>query len=200
MKPNPYFNIGFLLYLIVGGIILLNFEKGQFELWLNQQHQAWTDVFFKYFTHVGDGIFFLGVIVVLWVYNRSNAILGLLVFIITGLASQALKLLVFSGSPRPKAFFGEKYALHFVEGVEIHASNSFPSGHSITAFAVFFLLSLIVKNQLWGILFLILAILGAFSRVYLLQHFLIDTYFGAIIGLSLTAFICFVWYKKIQKI
>jgi membrane-associated phospholipid phosphatase len=193
MKVNVYFIIGFFIYLLIGAIILLNFEKGEFELWLNQRHQVGADIFFKYFTHIGDGIFFLGVIVVLWVYNRLKAILGLLVFITTGLTSQALKLLVFPGVPRPKAFFGEKYALHFVEGVEIHLSNSFPSGHSITAFAVFFLLSLLVKNKLWGILFIILAIFGAFSRVYLLQHFFVDTYFGALIGVVITALIGLIW-------
>jgi membrane-associated phospholipid phosphatase len=34
-------------------------------------------------------------------------------------------------------------------------------------------------------LFFLLALITAYSRVYLSQHFLIDTYFGALIGVAI---------------
>ncbi|MBK7568050.1 MAG: phosphatase PAP2 family protein [Bacteroidetes bacterium] len=44
----------------------------------------------------------------------------------------------------------------------------------------------ICKNKNYGYLFFGLALLVAISRVYLMQHFLVDVYFGSLFGLIFT--------------
>jgi membrane-associated phospholipid phosphatase len=71
-----------------------------------------------------------------------------------------------------------------------------PSGHATAAFAVFFSLLFMSKNQLLKFLFFMLAILATFSRTYLSQHWLIDIYIGSIIGFSFSLFFYIVFYQK----
>lgn len=59
---------------------------------------------------------------------------------------------------------------------------SFPSGHTSAAFAVVSAL-FFSKNRLW-ILGSILAVLIAFSRLYLYVHFPSDVFVGALIGIA----------------
>jgi membrane-associated phospholipid phosphatase len=42
----------------------------------------------------------------------------------------------------------------------------------------------------------ILALLAAFSRTYLSQHWLVDIYFGSLIGFSFSVFFYFMFYIK----
>ncbi len=103
--------------------------------------------------------------------------------IFTLLFSQGLKKTIFTGLPRPVKFFDETVTLHFIEGVKVHQYFTFPSGHTITAFMVFYLLSLMFNKRVFGTLFFIIALLVGVSRVYILQHFFIDIYFGAMLGM-----------------
>ena len=72
--------------------------------------------------------------------------------------------------------------LHTIDGVRLHAWNSFPSGHTMTAFAFFLSLALIVKNQLLKFFFFAMSLLVGFSRIYLNQHFLEDTLAGSLLA------------------
>jgi membrane-associated phospholipid phosphatase len=198
IRANVAFFGGFAVYLLLGGALGLCQPKGEFELWVNRQNQPILDAFFTYYTWVGDGWFYSLVILGLWAWrNWQSALLGLICFALSGLAAQFLKHFIFADALRPKAFFGDSVALHWVSGIEIHTSQSFPSGHTTTAFSVFCLLSLLSRNKQWSWLFLGLAILAGFSRVYLLQHFWLDTYFGAMLGVGLTLLIYWVYSKKI---
>ena len=199
-RKNYLFFISFVLYLFIGAWILIVFQKGEFELLVNHHYSAFGDFFFKYFTNVGDGVFYVIIALIYFVYNRKLGFIALGSFLATGLVAQVLKRLVFTASPRPAAFFEDKVILHFVQGVDIHYSNSFPSGHSTTAFSVFFLMALFAKNKKLGLLFFFLAVLAAFSRVYLLQHFFVDTYFGAIIGITITLIIYLIFTPKKEEL
>ena len=103
--------------------------------------------------------------------------------------------------PRPASAFENcpDMVLPIVEGVSMHHSNSFPSGHASTffVFCTCFALFLAYRHQrdirqgkaqtsvLYScslLLLLSLAALGAYSRVYLSQHFLSDVCAGSIIG------------------
>ena len=64
---------------------------------------------------------------------------------------------------------------------------SFPSGHTMTAFAVAALMSYFVKNKYAHIGFFAYAVLIAFSRVYLLEHFYRDVFWGAVIAYCIVA-------------
>lgn len=93
---------------------------------------------------------------------------------------------------RPIRYFAGKYDLKLVDGVTMLTAHTFPSGHSASAFGIFMLLALIIKNKYWQMLFFFLALTIAFSRVYLSQHFLSDIYFGSLISVIITLVI-FVW-------
>ena len=63
--------------------------------------------------------------------------------------------------------------------------NSFPSGHSMAAWAIFTLAALLVRRTWFSILALFLAASVSISRVYLMAHFLQDIVAGAAIGFLL---------------
>jgi membrane-associated phospholipid phosphatase len=191
LQDNKYFFGGFLAYLLVGLVLLATVPKGQDIWFFNRLHNPYTDVFFKYLTHVGDGLFAAVVVLLLLWVRFASFLIGLLSFILTGGAVQLLKRVVFPESFRPIKYMGDNIGLHLVEGVSVHRDYSFPSGHSATAFMVFCLLALSAKNKSWGFVFLLIAIITSLSRPYLVQHFFEDTYAGALIGVSITTLI---WY------
>ena len=75
--------------------------------------------------------------------------------------------------------------LHFVEGVRLHEYNTFPSGHTTLAFSFFFLLSVFFQKPWLSAVFFVLALLVAYSRMYLSMHFLADVWVGSILGISI---------------
>lgn len=198
IKSNYYFFSFFLIYLIILGSLISAFPKGGLELWINDNNSPFLDFFFKYYTFVGDGIFYAIVCVALFFYKKIYALLGLICFAVTGLSAQLFKKIIFKGVPRPKAFFNDD-SLHFVDGVNIALHNSFPSGHTTTAFSMFCLLALLFTNKKWAFPLLFLAVLAGFSRVYLMLHFFEDVFFGSILGTVLTVIIFWVFDKKFNK-
>ena len=178
------FIIIFLAYALVWGALLLLYPKGNMELWVNQHIRF--DTGFYWITFLGDGLLYVGISLLIAWRNWKWGIFAFVCFALTGLFAQFLKVLIFSDSPRPQAFFGANMPLHYVAGVEIHTSNSFPSGHTVSAFSLALVLSLYHQRSWISAFCIIGAILVGFSRVYLLQHFFIDTYFGAWIGVCLT--------------
>lgn len=195
-KRNPIFFMLFFIYLCTGAWILTQFEKGELEILINQNHQNFLDIAFSYLTYLGDGIFYAVIVISMYFINQRKAIVGLACFLMSSFAAQFLKKVFFANEPRPKAFFGDKFDLHFVEGVEIFSVQSFPSGHSTTAFSLFCLLALWYRKPIWGFLFFVCALIASFSRVYLLQHFFIDTYFGAILGVGITLFLYWIFENR----
>lgn len=173
-----------LIYLLSFGVILLLTNHGEVVLWANERHIAFLDQFFKYITHLGDGlvlgIFAFGLLLTNY-YKFFQALIAI--------ACQTVLVLMFKlwlaeGAPRPKAFFADRInELNFIEGVEVRNYGSFPSGHTASAFTLAFILILLVKNETWRIVIFIVALLIGFSRVYLIQHFMIDIYIGSVFGI-----------------
>ncbi|MDJ1483252.1 phosphatase PAP2 family protein [Cytophagaceae bacterium DM2B3-1] len=199
-KSNKVFFILYGIFLIAGGIWQVLWSPTQIFLVINGANHPFSDTFFQYFTNVGDGAFFAAVIILFLFIRYRYVLIGLGSFALSSLVAQGLKRLVFADVLRPKAVFeGSSYAVHWVAGLEIHSNNSFPSGHATTAFAVFSLLSIILKNQLSGFLFFTLAFLAAYSRVYLGQHFFADIYAGSLIGVSSTVFMYLVIERLLER-
>ncbi len=176
------------LLLLVGGVLLATPKHTAF-FFVNGHHSPFFDQFFRPFTNVGDGLFYVLVALALLFVRFRWALVSLACFAATSLAAQIGKQLIFTGHPRPFPYFGEHPGfppLHVVEGVVMGTLKSFPSGHSTSAFSVFLLLTLLVKDKRWGYFFLPLAALTAYSRVYLAQHFVEDVYAGSILGTVVT--------------
>ena len=64
--------------------------------------------------------------------------------------------------------------------VRIPRDYSFPSGHSLASFEG--AVCIFLFNRKWGVPALMLAVLIAFSRLYLFVHFPTDVLFGAMLG------------------
>lgn len=161
-------------------------------------HQ-WLDVFFKYITHIGDGIFAILLVLIIAYFNVRNALFVLSSYVLASLVATVFKRIIYPDVFRPdftfKYFVGEK--LNLIDGIEMLSSNSFPSGHATTSFAVFIALAFLAKNQSFKMLFLLLALIGAFSRTYISQHWLIDIYVGSVIGfLSVLISYLFIYIKS----
>jgi len=178
---RPFYLTYALLLLLVGGLQLA-FSPTELMQWVNARNTPAADVFFTYATYLGDGAFFAVVILALLLRSYRWAIKSVAAFLLTTLVAQGLKRLVFADRLRPAKFFEGKSGFRYVEGVELAHYHSFPSGHSTSAFALFCLLALIVKDKRWGYAFAVLAALAAYSRVYLFQHFVEDVYAGSVLG------------------
>ncbi len=183
LQQTRIFLILFALYLVIPGFAILITAKGHVEIWLNSFHTVYFDNFFYWVTYFGDGFFaaFLILGLILFYSIRKGIIITFILLLVSAI-TQIFKLFVFPTISRPSVYLKDTIDLHFVNGLEIHTSNSFPSGHTTQVFCLFFLLSYFLLNKSWNYLFFVFALLAGISRVYLLQHFLIDIYFGAIIG------------------
>ena len=134
-------------------------------------------------------------------YRISAGLVSLVGLGICGLTVSLLKTYIFTQSQRPKlAFWDQRGMIHFVDGIYINIEHSFPSGHALTAFFCFTLLTLLrfgasVFNQC---VFAIAAILAAYSRVYLAHHFVGDILAGACTGV-VYAFLMYLLYQRIKN-
>ncbi|HHH52348.1 MAG TPA: phosphatase PAP2 family protein [Bacteroidetes bacterium] len=100
--------------------------------------------------------------------------------------------------PRPITYIYEyikKYDFKGIENIDYHTGhNSFPSGHTFGAFALFTLLALSTKNKYLKIAYLFLAILVGLSRIYLAQHFIEDVVFGSFLGICLAIIFYYLFF------
>jgi membrane-associated phospholipid phosphatase len=168
--------------MLLFGVWVLYTGRYESFISLTASHSAFGNFFFRYVTHLGDGIFILALAAFLAIIKRYYLSIGIVAgYLLSGLFAQLGKRLL--NAPRPKAFFesmGE--TVYQVPGVEVHLAGSFPSGHTASAFALAVFLMLALPNRLLGFIFLILACLVGYSRIYLSQHFPLDVWAGAMIG------------------
>lgn len=182
-RENKWALSFFLLLLAIGGAILISHSKAALHLSINQWHGSVQDVFFKYATWMGNGWFVAVLFLVLLFVKVRYALMLLAGNVLITIVIQGIKHLVFPGTPRPLAYFNKLHeSLHLIHGEHMHMYNSFPSGHSATAFGLFILMIFITRNQWLKFVWLIMAAFIAFSRIYLSQHFLVDVEFGALLG------------------
>lgn len=197
IKKNKVFFILLAGFMLVIGSILLLTPKNDLHLFLNQFHTPFFDIFFRIVTFGGDGVFPFIIAAIFLVVSYRKAIFIALAPSIAGLLSQFFKRVVFPDVLRPKGVFGENGGLYFVPGVDLHSMHSFPSGHTTTIFSLALCLVFFSKQNYLKILWFFIACTVAYSRVYLSQHFLIDVYFGAILG-TFTIMLLYYFYSKIN--
>jgi membrane-associated phospholipid phosphatase len=181
-SAQKWYFISFLMVLILTLVPQLIFTQNELFLEINGLNNSFSDTFFFFLTYFGDGILFVIVILILLFVSYSKSLTGLIVFLSTSILAQGLKNLFFENHFRPVKVLSEKYALHIPDGVTTLLNNSFPSGHTVTAFALATFLVLTFSKRYTWILLLLLAWLTAYSRIYLTHHFPIDVWVGAIIG------------------
>ena len=178
---------GLIIYLLIFTVIILLFDKVSIFYFVNIHYSPFLDQLFYYLTVLGNGwVYLIIMLAMIWVSYRY-VLMFFSALVIKSIIVQVLKHLIFPGVLRPQQFFENFSGFHRVNGVELLNYNSFPSGHSATVFCIAVFLSLIIKKNHWTVIFIVLAILTGYSRIYLGQHFSVDVYAGSIIGMA-TAF------------
>ena len=194
-----------LVLALVLGIALLITPKAELHLALCQPHTTGLDTIVPIITNLVDWLPYLCVILLLF-YRAGWATLLASNLLLSTLIVQPIKHLV--NAPRPLTWFAENMpdiSLPLVEGVKMNLWLSFPSGHTTTFFVLFFTLSIILcaenckgKYVLSFICFLC-ASFGAYTRIYLSQHFALDIFAGILIAVCSTLVLYFFLVKRTQN-
>lgn len=204
MQKNKHYNLIFLaLYLLVLVVFAQPiFSNLKTDLHLNWQitHSFILNYFFIGITFLGEGTLVIPFIIFLWWKNRLLFWTFFIAYASSGIAAQLLKRLVFSSYFRPIYYLKNHPDLQLIEGVYMNNTFSFPSGHTTTAFALFFTALFLVKKLPLKILFFVLMFLIAYSRVYLSQHFFMDIYAGSIVGTFFALITYRVYLKKLKPL
>lgn len=191
-RENRAFMLLSIVVFAAMGIALCAVDTKVLHLWLNTWHCSFADTFFRYYTSIADYLVW-GCVIALLFYKVGDSLFVLSAYLGSGLITQIVKHIVHA--PRPSVVFdlaNHPDALPLVEGVRLHVSNSFPSGHTTAFFAVFFAIALLITyrtklhpvyKQLAQTLCFLLALLGGYSRIYLSQHFAADVFAGGLIAI-----------------
>ena len=195
LKNHLALFIPFSVILIFGIILLLTFSKIDIHLFINKHSSTFFDQCFKYITEFGAFLLIAPIIIIMALFKYRYALMAIASSVLASLIVQILKRILYTDSPRPKVVFQDIYDLHFVENVHLYSTHSFPSGHTAGAFALFVVLALINKRPVCQFLFLMMAVLVGYSRMYLSQHFLIDVVVGSVVGTA-SALTCYFWLNS----
>jgi len=185
LDRSVFFTLITLFILMCASLVFL-YPDGRSFFILNGLHNGLLDYSLTYLTHIGDGITVIILCVLLLIfYNFGSGLISIIGLGVIGLVSHLMKYYLFANSPRPHLYFWGNKMIHYVEGVKINIENSFPSGHTFTAFYIFTFIAMLAfsKPIFRQILLAFLAIVSAYSRVYLAQHFVGDILTGAVMGI-----------------
>lgn len=162
------------------------YSREEVYFYVNRLHTSWGDWLFPRITELGSTAACVVLTVLLFYFNKRQGIVLAAAYLFNSMANFALKFTV--AFPRPRRFFVERlHDIYFVPGVEVLDNfRSFPSGHSVCAFTAATVFSYYVKNKYWSLVFLLLAAMVAYSRMYMSQHFLEDVTAGATEAVLLT--------------
>ena len=179
---------------------ILSFFAENFDLpildWIAENlYCTFLDFLMPIITVFGDaGIFWIAVAVVLLLipkYRKVGLTMGAALLIGLLLCNLTLKPLVARMRPYDYKleYFGESVKLL----VERQSDSSFPSGHTIASFEA--ATALMIYNRKMGIPAMILAVLIAFSRLYLYVHYPTDVLASVVLGIGVAFLACFLVKK-----
>ena len=187
---------------LVLGITLLIIPKAELHLILCKHHTPFLDTLAPTFSNLVDWLPYL-IVVLLLFYRAGWASFLASNLLLTTLIVQSIKHIV--EAPRPLTWFTENYpniSLPLVEGVSMKYWLSFPSGHTTTFFALFFCIAIILCSEnikgkyIFSCVCFLAATFGAYTRIYLSQHFALDIFAGILIAVFSTLSLYFFLVKK----
>ena len=175
------------------------FNKESFFLLLNQDQGKVADFFFSTITRFGEVLPWVTALALVLTLRRDFIWLLIACFVISTLFVQGLKN-VLPEQARPTKAITKANQIHTVPGVELYKVHSFPSGHTATAFTVFFIACLAISGRWIVSIGFIYASLVGFSRIYLAEHFPRDIAGGMLIAVVTIYIGLLVCKKKMETI
>lgn len=191
--------LAWLVALLTALILQLFNSKGDLVLALHYMRIDWLDELFLVITRLGEyqGFLLSAVMIILIGNWRHLLTLTSATLIMVGLI-YIFKYKIFQDAERPIVFFERLGILSdFRPDYHLNRKHSFPSGHTAAAFTFFFSSALSTRRFDLQAISLVLAVAVAFSRVYLMQHFVMDTVAGSILGVVLVSAIYVVMNRMI---
>ena len=194
-----------LVLALILAVALLIVPKAELHLALCQPHTPFLDTIIPFFTNLVDWLPYL-IVVLLLFYRAGWSTFLASNLLLTTLIVQPIKHIVHA--PRPLNWFAEympDITLPLVEGVRMNHWLSFPSGHTATFFALFFCVSIIlcaenIKGKyILSFLCFLCASFGAYTRIYLSQHFALDIFAGILIAVCSTLILYFFLVKHTKN-
>lgn len=214
-KTLIYYYVPYAVLLVAMLAALSVYPKAELHLWLNSCHTPLGDTFLRLYSQLAEWPLYVIAALPLvfkrwrltvW-YAASELVSATIVWVLKQLFH----------APRPAAYFENipDAVLPVVEGVRLHHSNSFPSGHTATFFVLFTFCALLLAHyytthesdrrfsatwrRLAMLLLLVMAALGGYSRIYLSQHFLSDVCVGSLIGVIVPTVIFALFSNRITR-
>lgn len=144
---------------------------------LQSVHAPWLDVFMQYITYLGDhGFIWILFGIVFLCYKKTRKI-GICLLLSLGVGFLLGNMVLKNMIARQRPCWIDNQILLLIPNPRDY---SFPSGHSLAAFEGS--VSIWLYHRRWGMWFLFLAVLIAFSRLYLFVHFPTDVLGGITLG------------------
>ncbi|MCS6818332.1 MAG: phosphatase PAP2 family protein [Chitinophagales bacterium] len=174
---------------IAGLILHVTLPKGFEILYFNHHHNIFSDYIFIFFTRLAEmPLIALPVLLLLRFKGITAALEAVVALTITSIIVQILKKAIFEEAIRPHLFFAYTQTLRLINDMPPLFRHSFPSGHTAGIFCLMTTLSLKASRKESAFIFFIFSVLTALSRIYLLQHFLIDVVAGSMLGMCIAMF------------
>jgi len=186
-----------LLAILVALIAAVFNSKGELVLFFHSVRIAWVTELFEVLTRLGETQgFILALLMTILVGTYRNLLTLILASLSMLLFVYLLKHYAFPDAVRPIVFF-EKLGLdiNYRPDYHLNRKHTFPSGHSTAAFVFFFSAALFTRRVWLQLIALTIAILVAFSRVYLMQHFVLDTIAGSVLGVMIAT----IWFAILKS-
>lgn len=204
-RQNAIFLALSLILLVVLGLALVYIPKGDLHMLLCDRHTPARDIFYRYYTQVAEWFPYVLCVALLLFRRIGDGVLASSAMILSALTTQLFKHII--NAPRPITWFAQQFPdlqLPLTEGVRMNHWYSFPSGHTTSFFALAFVLCILLTRKprcprttsaIIQILLFALAALGAYSRIYLSQHFAADVFTGVLVGTLITILCYAVFYR-----
>ncbi|MEM7105425.1 MAG: phosphatase PAP2 family protein [Bacteroidota bacterium] len=183
IEGNKLYFFLFLIWVVTAAVLLTMYGRGYYVLLFALERSELLDDIAQIVTRLGEELaFVVGLVILLFVRYRYALILPLVggsVFLLS------FTLKRFFGHPRPKVLFWRQIDSGGIILPDFYVNvgwNSFPSGHTMSAFALYTFIALVLSNKQWGPFLFLIAFAVGLTRIMLTQHFLMDVLAGSILG------------------